>query len=68
MLNENEIVRFSLFVNDEEKYIIFNPTKSLPKLSNPLVLNPDDRKKTAPSSTNAFNVVAFVVLLIELDI
>ena len=53
---ENEIVRFSLFVNDEERYIIFNPTRSLPTLSNPLVLNPDDRIKIAPSSTNAFNV------------
>ena len=65
---ENEIIRFSLFVNDEERYIIFNPTKSLPTLSNPLVLNPDDRIKIAPSSINAFNVVAFVVLLIELDL
>ena len=65
---ENEIVRFSLFVNNEERYIIFNPTKSLPTLSNPLILNPDDRIKIAPSSINAFNVVAFVVLLIELDI
>ena len=65
---ENEIVRFSLFVNDEKRYIIFNPTKSLPTLSNPLVLNPDDRIKIAPSSTNAFNVMAFVVLLIELDL
>ena len=23
---ENEIVRFSLYVNDDERYIIFNPT------------------------------------------
>ena len=65
---ENEIVRFSLFVNDDERYIIFNPTRSLPTLPNPLVLNPDDRIKMAPSSINAFNVVAFVVLLLELDI
>ena len=65
---ENEIVRFSLFVNNEERHIIFNPTESLPTLSNPLILNPDDRIKIAPSSINAFNVVAFVVLLIELDL
>ena len=65
---KNEIVRFSRLVNDEERYIIFNPTISLPTLSNPLVLNPDDRIKIAPSSINAFNVVTFVVLLIELDI
>ena len=35
---ENEIVRFSLFVNDEERYIIFNSTRTLPTIPNPLVL------------------------------
>ena len=50
---ENEIVRFPLFVNDEERYIIFNPTRTVPTLPNPLVLNPDDRIKIASYSTNA---------------
>ena len=65
---ENKILEFSLRVNGEEKYLIFNPTKSSPTLANPLLLQPDDEIKIARISNEPFKIVAFVVLVIELNV
>ena len=65
---ENKILEFSLRVNGEEKYLIFNPTKSSPTLANPLLLQPDDEIKIARISNEPFKIVAFIVLIIELNL
>ena len=65
---ENKILEFSLRVNGEEKYLIFNPTKSSPTLANPLLLQPDEEIKIARISNEPFKIVAFIVLIIELNL
>ena len=65
---ENKILEFSLSVNGEKKYLIFNPTKSSPTLANPLLLQPDDEIKIALISNEPFKIVAFIVLIIELNL
>ena len=65
---ENKILEFSLRVNGEERYLIFNPTQTPTTLSNPLLLQPDDEIKIAPISDEPIRIVAFVVLVIELNL
>ena len=65
---ENKILEFSLSVNGEKKYLIFNPTKSSPTLANPLLLQPDDEIKIALISNEPFKIVAFIVSIIELNL
>ena len=64
---ENKILEFRLQVNDEERYLIFNPTQSPTTLTNPIVLQPDDEIKIFPFSNEPIRIVAFVVLVIELN-
>ena len=65
---ENKILEFSLRVNGEERYLIFNPTQSSPTLANPLLLQPDDEIKLFPFSNEPIRIVAFIVLIIELNL
>ena len=65
---ENKILEFSLRVNGEEKHLIFNPTTISPILANPLLLRPGDEIKIKPISKEPFKIVAFIVLIIELDL
>ena len=65
---ENKILEFRLFVNDEERYLIFNPTQSPTTLANPILLQPDDKITLFPNSNEPIRIVAFIVLIIELDL
>ena len=65
---ENKILEFRLKVNDEERQLIFNPTQSSPTLANPMLLQPDDEIKLFPYSNEPIKIVAFIVLIIELDL
>ena len=65
---ENKVIEFSLRVNGEEKHLIFNPTTISPILANPLLLRPGDEIKIKPISKEPFKIVAFIVLIIELDL
>ena len=65
---ENKILEFSLRVNGKERYLIFNPTQSSPTLANPLLLQPDDEIKLFPFSNEPIRIVAFIVLIIELNL
>ena len=65
---ENEVLKFSLRVNGEERHIIFNPTQSSTTLSNPIVLQPDDKITLYTKSNEPIRISAFIVLVIELNI
>ena len=65
---ENKVIEFSFRVNGEEKHLIFNPTTISPILANPLLLRPGDEIKIKPISKEPFKIVAFIVLIIELDL
>ena len=65
---ENKILEFSLRINGEEKHLIFNPTTISPILANPLLLQPGDEIEIKPISKEPFKIVAFIVLIIELDL
>ena len=65
---ENKILEFKLYVNDEEKYLIFNPTQSPTTLNRPLLLQPDDILTLFPNSNEPIRIVAFIVLVIELNV
>ena len=65
---ENKILEFKLLVNDEERYLIFNPTQSLTTLANPLLLQPYDTITLFPNSNEPIRIIAFINLVIELNI
>ena len=65
---ENKVLEFSLRVNGEERHIIFNPTQSSTTLSNPIVLQPDDKITLYTKSNEPIRISAFIVLVIELNI
>ena len=65
---ENKVLEFRLRVNDEERHIIFNPTQSSTTLSNPIVLQPDDKITLYTQSNEPIRIAAFIVLVIELNI
>ena len=65
---ENKVIEFSLRVNGEEKHLIFNPNTISPILANSLLLRPGDEIKIKPISKEPFKIVAFIVLIIELDL
>ena len=65
---ENKILEFRLQVNNEERQLIFNPTQSSPTLANPILLQPDDEIKLFPFSNEPIRIVAFIVLIIELNL
>ena len=65
---ENKVLEFSLRVNGEERHIIFNPTQSSITLSNPIVLQPDDKITLYTKSNEPIRISAFIVLVIELNI
>ena len=65
---ENKVLEFRLHVNDEERHIIFNPAQSLTTLSNPIVLQPDDKITLYTQSNEPIRIAAFIVLVIELNI
>ena len=65
---ENKVLEFRLRVNGEERHIIFNPTQSSTTLSNPIVLQPDDKITLYTQSNEPIRIAAFIVLVIELNI
>ena len=65
---ENKVLEFRLRVNDEERHIIFNPTQSSTTLSNPILLQPDDKITLYTESNEPIRIAAFIVLVIELNI
>ena len=65
---ENKILEFKLYVNDKERYLIFNPTQSPTTLANPILLQPDDKITLFPNSNEPIRIIAFIVILIELNI
>ena len=65
---ENKVLEFRLRVNGEERHIIFNPTQSSTTLSNPIVLQPDDKITLYTESNEPIRIAAFIVLVIELNI
>ena len=65
---ENKVLKFRLRVNGEERHIIFNPTQSSTTLSNPIVLQPDDKITLYTVSNEPIRISAFIVLVIELNI
>ena len=65
---ENKILEFKLYVNDKERYLIFNPTQSPTTLANPILLQPDDKITLFPNSNEPIRIIAFIVIVIELDI
>ena len=65
---ENKVLEFRLRVNGEERHIIFNPTQSSTTLSNPIVLQPDDKITLYTESNEPIRISAFIVLVIELNI
>ena len=65
---ENKILEFRLFVNDKERYLIFNPAQSPTTLANPILLQPDDKITLFPDSNEPIRIIAFIVIEIELDI
>ena len=65
---ENKVLEFRLRVNGEERHIIFNPTQSSTTLSNPIVLQPDDKITLYTQSNEPIRITAFIVLVIELNI
>ena len=65
---ENKVLEFSLRVNGEERHIIFNPTQSSTTLSNPIVLQPDNKITLYTKSNEPIRISAFIVLVIELNI
>ena len=65
---ENKVLKFSLRVNGEERHIIFNPTQSSTTLSNPIVLQPDNKITLYTKSNEPIRISAFIVLVIELNI
>ena len=65
---ENKVLKFKLRVNGEERHIIFNPTQSSTTLSNPIVLQPDDKITLYTVSNEPIRISAFIVLVIELNI
>ena len=65
---ENKILEFKLLVNDEDRYLIYNPTQSLTTLTNPLILQPGDVIKLFPNSNEPIRILAFIVLVIELNV
>ena len=65
---ENKILEFRLFVNDKERYLIFNPAQSPTTLANPILLQPDDKITLFPDSNEPIRIIAFIVIVIELDI
>ena len=65
---ENKVLEFRLRVNGEERHIIFNPTQSSTTLSNPIILQPDDKITLYTQSNEPIRIAAFIVLVIELNI
>ena len=65
---ENKVLEFRLRVNGEERHIIFNPTQSSTTLSNPILLQPDDKITLYTESNEPIRIAAFIVLVIELNI
>ena len=65
---ENKILEFKLYVNDKERYLIFNPTQSPTTLANPILLQPDDKITLFPNSNEPIRIIAFIVIVIELNI
>ena len=65
---ENKILEFKLYVNDKERYLIFNPTQSPTTLANPILLQPDDIITLFPYSNEPIRIIAFIVIVIELNI
>ena len=65
---ENKILEFKLYVNDKERYLIFNPTQSPKTLANPILLQPDDKITLFPNSNEPIRIIAFIVIVIELNI
>ena len=65
---ENKVLEFRLRVNGEERHIIFNPTQSSTTLSNPILLQPDDKITLYTESNEPIRIAAFIVLVIELDL
>ena len=65
---ENKILEFKLYVNDKERYLIFNPTQSPTTLVNPILLQPDDKITLFPNSNEPIRIIAFIVIVIELNI
>ena len=65
---ENKILEFKLYVNDKERYLIFNPTQSPTTLANPIILQPDDKITLFPNSNEPIRIIAFIVIVIELNI
>ena len=65
---ENKVLELSLRVNGEERHIIFNPTQSSTTLSNPIVLQPDNKITLYTKSNEPIRISAFIVLVIELNI
>ena len=65
---ENKILEFKLYVNDKERYLIFNPTQSPTTLANPILLQPDDTITLFPNSNEPIRIIAFIVIVIELNI
>ena len=65
---ENKVLEFRLRVNGGERHIIFNPTQSSTTLSNPILLQPDDKITLYTESNEPIRISAFIVLVIELNI
>ena len=65
---ENKILEFTLYINKERKYLLFNPTQNPTTLANPILLQPDDEISLSPSSNEPIIINAFVVLVIELNV
>ena len=65
---ENKILEFTLYINKERKYLLFNPTQSPSTLANPILLQPDDEISLSPSSNEPIIINGFIVLVIELDL
>ena len=65
---ENKILEFSLHINKERKYLLFNPTQSPTTLANPILLQPDDEISLSPSYNEPIIINGFIVLIIELDL
>ena len=65
---ENKILEFSLYINKERKYLLFNPTQHPTTLANPILLQPDDEISLSPSSNEPIIINGFIVLIIELDL
>ena len=67
---KNEKLEFSLHVDDEEKFLIFNPNQGSTTtiLTKPLLFQPDDEIKLLCLSKVPIRIIGFIVLVIELNV